>query len=318
LSGSFEQSRLFKKKTKTKNGGAREMSLDDRWQRALEDSQRVNARACDETVTVFFQGLGASRAQAAQYFGPEGIELPGGGAARMDKAPRLLYNLFPRPEIAEIGYGFDLNPLHWLMLGWTSVQNWWRGVRGDPPHFVRLNRLEMAADNNVSDCLLAVRACIAANPTRKKIVLFGTSRGAATAFLTLCRLSAAEREHIAFAVFEGMPDSADGVLLERSRFPRAMSALFYGLSAQPRLARSPIVATLDYPDDVPALFVTSKTDDVVPPQCTERVIRVLQRRGINLRHVELERSRHSMMATSDPLDQTTYHLEMSLMYQTCL
>ena len=286
------------------------------WESTLRETQAFDEFASDSVATVFFQGLGASRAQAAHYVGPEGVEIPDGRWRRASvwNAPRLLYNLHPYPELPEVGYGIDANPLHWPMLGATIGMNWWRGVRGAPAHYVRIGRVEMAGRENVATHLAATRACVEANP-KKKIVLFGTSRGAATTFISLCQMEQELRDRIAFAVLEGVPDSVHGVLQARAYLPDLVESAFYRRSGHGLFVPSPLDCAGDYPTELPTLFVTSKVDTRVPPECTARLMDMIRMRGARYEHLELKRAGHSSCATHNPEDQLAYHATLRKMYR---
>lgn len=284
------------------------------WAEVLRETQAVDERARAATVAIYFQGLGAPRAQAAHVVGPEGVRLPDGASvASVWNAPRLLYNLHPYPELEEIGYGWDANPLHWLMRGANSIANSWRGVVGAPAHYVNVGSLGMANPRNVLEGVRVVRECLAARD--ENIVLFGTSRGAATAFACLRYMKPEHRERVAFAILEGIPDSIEGVLRARSLFPRATFAAFKLFADHSPLMPSPLRIADESLGDVPLLFVTSKVDATVPPKCSEAVMDALRARDAKFEHLELKKSGHSTMATGDPEDQLAYHRAVSRMYR---
>jgi dienelactone hydrolase len=273
------------------------------WTDALTKTQKDEPRLRERVVTVAFQGFGASRAQIAKYAGAGGLKLPGGaGRVTIAWAPLLLYNIYDHPELAEVGYGFTVNPLHWLTMLATSLKHSWDGAVGAPAHYLRFLSMEMAGETNVRHFLAAVRACVIDNPD-KKIVLFGTSRGAATVFVGLARMPKELRERVAFAVLEGIPDSTDHVLEARSPFPNLSKALVRLLGLK---TGSPLEVAGNYPRDVPTVFVTSAADKRVPSECSLRVIRALEERGLKPMHLELQNADHSSYSVHNPRDQMSY------------
>ena len=269
----------------------------------------------DDIATVFCQGNGASRAQAAKYAGPEGLTVRV-DSVRTDhvsiaNAPRLLWNLYPWADLDDIGYGFSWNPVHWismcmhaavLRLGYNL-----EGMRTLP--YNKPGALNVAGPRDVSQYLLAVRQCIEQNPT-KRIVLFGTSRGASTVLIAMRHLTDEDRKHVALALVEGPFDTIKHVT--DCRFGRAAPLVrwamrTFGLYRESQESPLDAVKHTRFPLDIPLGFIRSEVDDIVPAECTRPLITALWTRN----HTALEtrvlaRSHHSRMSVDDAQDQEQY------------
>lgn len=271
----------------------------------------------NDIVTVFCQGNGASRAQASKYAGIYGLDI------RLDEAgeitdrvyiansPRLLWNLYAWPDLDDIGYGFSWNPVHWisacmhdlvLIMGYNL-----RGMYVLPHN--RPTYLNVAGHQDVTQYLSAVSQCIVRNPT-KRLVLFGTSRGASTVLVALCHLSDAERKHIALVLVEGPFDTVTHVT--DWQFGRVAPLVRWAMKTF-TLYRESQDSPLDairharFPMEIPLGFIRSAVDNVVPVECTQPLITGLKARGHTMLHeLVLKRSHHSRMSIDDAEDQESY------------
>lgn len=269
-------------------------------------------------VTVFCQGNGASRAQGTKYAGPGGmiVRLDDSPNYRLDhvyieNSPRLLYNLYAWPDLDDIGYGVSWNPVHWISaLAHDVVLKMGYNLRGmhSRPHN-RPTYLNVAGERDVAQYLDAVRQCIATEPTRR-IVLFGTSRGASTVLLAMRHLSTEEKSHIALALVEGPFDTIQHVT--DWRFGRAAPLVrwamrTFALYREDQASPLEALRHAEFPLDIPLAFIRSKVDTVVPEECTRPLLIALKARNHPALHeLVLERSHHSRMSLDDARDQESY------------
>ena len=274
-------------------------------------------------VTVYFQGNRAPRTQAAKYAGKQGLDVyvSNGQVEHVfnPDAPQLLHNLFLYPELNDVEYGFSYNPLHWCSKVAHQVCHWYFNLYGTAcvPH-TSWSLMNIAGPEDVVQCLNAIKACIKHHPD-KRIVLFGTSRGAATILLTLPRLDEQERSHIAFVVAEAPFASVSSLAYEYSeRLAPHFLTFLEKTSRFQREQPSPLEAVTSeaFPLHIPLLFVTSEADTTVPVSNTMQLIEVLkERKHESLSHLKLQYSHHSLMSLQDKRDQDAYFDEMQRLYR---
>jgi hypothetical protein len=276
----------------------------------------------DAIVTVFCQGNQQGRSQAAKYAGPLGLHVKVGedkyDHVRLPTSPELLHNLYVWDELADIGYGFTYNPLHWLLKAKQYATLWYYGIEGSSVPHNYWTELNVAGDEDVAQYVSAVRHCVEDHPT-KKLVLFGTSRGASTVLIALSYLTEEERRHVGLAIVEGPFDSVESVLTA-SYGPTIAGNFLYALPllTKYRAAQlSPLMAVSseDFPLDIPLAFILSQVDTTVPPQCTRALVERLEARHHTALHtLELERSHHSMMSLQDEEDRARYERFVNGLY----
>lgn len=283
----------------------------------------------DNVVTVFFQGNQASRVQATKYCGKEGLDIyvSHGNIEHVynPDSPRLLYNLFRYPELNDVAYGWSWNPWHWFFMVLHWLRQWQFNIYGTSctPHN-KYSFMNVGGPEDVAQCVLAIKLCIAKHAD-KQIVLFGTSRGAATVLLALPRLSTEELSHIKLVIAEAPFASVSSVLYETMPFAQTTVPLFISLleyfTQYRRDQHSPLeaVASKQFPLDMPLVFVTSDIDTTVPVANTKQLITVLQQRNHQaLHHIPLKHSHHSWMSLHNEEDKTFYDVELHRLYRKYL
>lgn len=278
----------------------------------------------DHIVSIFFQGHNASRLQATKYAGKEGlnIHVSNGQVEHVfnPDAPRLLYNLFTYPELNDLQYGWSWHPVHWISMLFHWFIQCYLNIYGTScvPHNL-WSRVNVAGEEDVAQCLLAIKACIRENP-QKAIVLFGASRGGATVLVTLPHLSKEELSHIKLVIVEAPFASVPSLLYDvwpTRIVPFILRVLAY--FTQYRTSQvSPLeaVANPSFPLATPLVFVTSETDKVVPLRNTQQLLTVLKERGhSSLHHIALKHSSHSFMSIGDASDVQLYERELHALYR---
>jgi hypothetical protein len=269
-------------------------------------------------VTVYCQGNGASRVQAAKYTGLQGVRIRIPKVEQEDHvyipslSTQLLYNVHVYDDLSDIAYGYSLNPFHWLSklfhYGVTRYFNM-HGVNHIPHNYI--THSNVGGFHDVKDYLMGVSSCIQSSHPTSKIVLFGTSRGASTVISSLTSLTVSERQRIALVIVEAPFDNVPSIV--RTRFgPNIGSFLLNVLEKFGRYKPgqfSPLQAVLhpDFPLEIPIAFVTSKVDSIVPCEHTMVLHDALQKRNhSHLYHLELEHSSHNGMSLDNPSDIKAY------------
>jgi len=275
----------------------------------------------DSIVTLFFQGNMAARNQGAKYTGPNGIKVlykPTNTVytSRIPNAPLLFYNPYLYDELKEIVYGMPWNPLFFPNYLISFVIQWYFNIIGSPAHHVDLFRLNVGGPADVSQHQTALKNCIHDNPG-KKIVLFGTSRGAATTFVSVSLLPPELRSKICLVVVEAPFDTVPNVLEKTAYVPAALQLfLLTHLCQYSPSQLTPLDAADNFPLDIPIAFITSEVDSTVPYQCTKNVIRKLKNRNHkNIHHLKLKKSGHSTMSLHNEEDVNNYKIFMNDLYE---
>ena len=266
-------------------------------------------------VTVYCQGNGASRNQATKYAGPWGVDVSIGNNITehvyIRDAPLILHNIYTSDELDDIGYGFTLNPLQLLSKIKSYITILYFGIHGSSVSHSHFTEFNVAGESDRNQYIKAVRQCIADETVKDKdIVLFGTSRGASTVLVSLPFFTEEERSRIKLVLVEGPFDTVDRVV--RYQFGLfanlVLGTLSYFTKYKPdQLSPLDAVSSKDFPLDLPIGFIRSKVDNIVPPECTLRLIDTLKKRNhSSLHELELSKSHHSMMSVDDEHDKSCY------------
>lgn len=290
----------------------------------------------DDIVTFFYQGNGVSRFQAAQYTGGHPVKAEGycGSGAYHPRAPLLLHNVYEYPEIPEASFppSSIYNPLHLLSIATTSFLIAKIGVINAPGHLLSPSLMSFGGNLDLCHHQRYLRRLLSENRSKrkeekKKIVLFGPSRGASITFVSLCNLSQEELKEISLVVIEAPFDSLPSVI-EASLPPlsflkpivrRISHFVATNVCAFDFGQESPLEAAEKVSLDVPIAIITSKVDDTVPPQCTQRLIERLRQRGHQKLHLlSLDRSPHHIMSLYDEDDVRKYREFMEDLYERYL
>lgn len=271
----------------------------------------------DDIITIYFQGMQTSRSQAAKYAGSLGLHTKINHKTEhiyIPNAPLILHNIYLYDELEDTSYGYTLNPLQLIYkcLSFLKIRyfNIWQTnlQRPSVPHHYFSN-LNAGGDQDRNQFLNAIKLCIEEYPD-KKIVLFGTSRGAATVLASLPFLTEVERIHIKLVLVEAPFDTLPNIL--KYQFGRLSSLPLYLLEKFGKYRPgqfSPLDSVSDdkFPLDLPIGFITSEVDNVVPKVHTTKLINKLKERNHTKLHLlELQNSGHSSMSVGDSTDQKLY------------
>lgn len=270
----------------------------------------------ENITTLFFQGNGGSRFQGLQYTGPEGLSVISDGVELHGKspgAPRMLHNLFTYEELDEVTYESSWNPMFLGMRVVTSLRNIWVASTA-PPHYVNPKDVSIGGDRDVAHFVTNCEKMIRSFPDKHSVV-FGCSRGAATVIVGVASLTEKLQKGLSLVIAEAPFDSITSVMEESAWFPKTeIWGLKYFTSYSDDQI-SPLEAIENFPLDVPIAFITSAQDKRVPPQCTNRLISALRKRGHKkVHHLHLEHSHHSVMSLQHPEDVEKYYLFLDTLY----
>jgi hypothetical protein len=288
----------------------------------------------EDVFTVFCQGHGTSRHQAAKYAGPKGLwlKLPQGGHEHISipSAPLLLHNLYAWDELEDVGYGWSWNPLHWLisLVQFLVLVVYYgvRGIRKSLPHNY-WTRDSIGGEDDVRQYVSAVEIACVSRP-EGKIVLFGCSRGASVVLASLSRLDKklfSPTGPIKLAIVEAPFASVSSVLPKQKGawFPpwlKEWAAETFARYNRQQWSPEMSVQCQDFPLQLPLAFITSNVDKIVPKEETLYLMELLRKKGHQqIRHCELEKSHHSEMPISScKKDREKYHNFLSELYREIL
>lgn len=274
--------------------------------------------------TIFFQGHGASRHQAAKYAGPDGVFIHSQGGVTIDhvRIPHslpLLRNLYTYDDLDEIAYAPTWNPLYWLMqLVHYLVLTRWYGMEGmTRPPYNYWTRDSVGGREDVDQLVAAVGACMRAHPG-EPIVLFGCSRGAATVLSALPLLNKLglchpERGPVRLALVEAPFVDVTTALNERWPWLSQLGLVPLMEWVLEKLTRyrhaqvSPLRAVHNgaFPSTLPIGFIASEADTIVPLGQTAWLAAELgnqrkkEKNPGSIDRLRLKRASHADMPLSD-------------------
>ena len=146
--------------------------------------------------------------------------------------------------------------------------------------------------------------------TNKKIIIYGTSRGA---LAVLKFLSKGIPLEVAGIILEGCPSTLEDLIGQAQWMHSSQIWLFKNLWSK-FTSYSAAEDNLDFLKEYaththrpPILFVTSKMDTVVPTVCTEKVYKLLKQHYSNIKIVSLERATHTDYVTNNTEDSERYY-----------
>lgn len=277
-------------------------------------------------TTLFSQGLLSPRSQGAKY-SKAGMVVDGDRHVTYPGANDIVHNLVDYPELRHVGYEWCFNPLYILMQVLTYLRTLYFWSIGETAHHVYVSLIDIAGPMEVAEHAEAWRtynweldvAASHGGPHRNRLVLFGTSRGAATTFTSVAISTAWERRHLRLVVLEAPFDTVEHAL--QHQLGNDVASLVYNNVVKQytnfsETYLSPARAAWRFPLDVPVAFVTSDQDAVVHPNQTKYMIDILRtRQHPNVHHLQLRESAHHAMSLGDGEDQRRYVQFMAEMHE---
>ncbi len=226
-------------------------------------------KSLDESIcTVFHPGVGANFAQAEWYIGHG-----------------LLHNVHINAHEPQESVYSSVDTL------WNGVKNvlaiadddapprpmlkWWRvSLAGAPDVQMFLKNFREAKEIHSHD------------HQKKKFVLFGVSRGAATILMAIPEMTEEERALIALVLLESPFDSGLEVL--RKNYPWTWPFVCAAMNTCGSFRcrqKTPLQAVAEFPLTIPIAFISSFGDQMVPLPRTATLVDALRKRGHEEVHV---------------------------------
>ena len=297
---------------------------------------------CD---TIFYQGMISSQVQLLKYVGPQKIRATTGEmmwcTGRNALRPiNVIYKIYIGKEIADVNlqpfstYTAMLNPISWLgaAVSWASNRlNGFKFLPAENPtpksvvfHAPVLSEISVGQQTDIESHVKKYQRWLQKEDKTDGLILYGVSRGTAATF---CAFAEKKYPEVKLVILEGAIDSIANVLSVRTR--RCCSSEFLagkllglinsGLSfftAYNPDGLSPLGCVTEYPENVPTVFITSKSDAEVPCENTERIARALAERGRNEVYLlKLDHSSHPNYMFDDKDDRDKYEAFVHAVYQ---
>ncbi len=264
-------------------------------------------------VTLYFQGLGATRQQVQMFTNESHIVLdqdvdavgaPGAMCYQYPEAPthpHILRNIFPQRELPCIQYDYPwyrwVTSPHRLK---TSLFNA-LGYTYERTYICAPATASMAGAEDVRESHRAIHGALRAG--HEKLVLAGFSRGASATFTSMAQLVESARLHVRLVLLFAPFDSLDTLFQDRAwPWPLLAPALWlyrwaFTCDLQTPHFLTPLQAAAQFPLDTPVAFIVSEHDTAVPPVSTNRLIDALKDRGHpNLHVLRLKHETHATLA----------------------
>jgi len=157
---------------------------------------------------------------------------------------------------------------------------------------------------------------------KKPLILYGSSRGAST-IITWYSTNKDNRQVtglIDAIVLEGCPTSIDDIYeYEPNWVNFCRKLLLSSFTQYSNTGVKPIDCVLDLPTDIPIYFIASVKDEVVPYECTEKMVKLLRDHNYtNVRLITLKEAPHSGYMTHNSEDRLAYYSALQELYKYVL
>lgn len=242
-----------------------------------------------DVVSMFFAGNAADARQAMHPYG------------LFPNSARVLHN-------PAQGVLIDHEPADIIPTPLGRVYAWWR--------------INLGQEDDVTLALRHTRSVLASNPG-KRLVLFGSSRGAAVLIQVAARLTPAEIARIPMIICEAPFTTVDNVIETRfADHPVIQAAVRAALSTFTRYRPensdrwSPTTAARSFPHkELPIVLVRSRVDTVVVPALTTQIGSLLRIAGVRSVHeIVLNVSDHSSFTSANDADRRIYVDALNALY----
>jgi hypothetical protein len=313
----------------------------------MTDTDVLTGEVCN---TLFFQGNGSSQTQLNKYTGGRKTEATTGEfmwCTGRNNLPALnvIYHPFIGKEIADVNLKpFDgplsfINPIKVLGSVITWKQNKLNGFQFSQPnppndesvafHSLNLSKWSVGQETDIKSHDKKYKSWLKDKDKTEGLILWGVSRGTAATF---CALAENQYENIRLVVLEGAIDSvaevipkrADNLFKNKTASKYALNAVNYGLNFfyKQNITKyhadgpSPLSNVKDFPKNVPVVFITSKMDQIVPPENTRNIAQALANNETNdVYLLELDKSSHPNYMFDDKNDHDRYEQFIHAIYE---
>lgn len=317
-------------------------------QKALFEQVKLSQQTMIDPVdTLFFQGINSSQTQILKYTGTREVSATTGENMHSKGRNGLLplsiiyapYLSPENPDIALFGLAlFSPKNLFQLPLNVTSLfisffsniyygcqfSGTHRTTESVKAHTVKLFEISVGQDADIAAHKAKYDDWKRKNPIRKKLILFGVSRGTAATF---CAYTKHQYPEVKLVVLEGAIDSIPDVFRNRAaRYTHSRTMQNFAVGAVNKALSiftkfkpdgiSPIACVDQYPENVPTVFITSKIDNEVPCENTKRIAQALANRGKNEVYLlVLENSSHPAYMYDNESDRNKYEAFIHAIYE---
>ncbi|MBA3661072.1 MAG: hypothetical protein H0W64_05070 [Gammaproteobacteria bacterium] len=318
--------------------------MDARQQTANVDE--VNGEVCD---VLFYQGNGSSQTQVLNYIGDRQIVATTGelmwSTGRNAFAPlNVIYRVHIGVEIADVNlhpfdsYAAFFNPIKIVSAGLTWAINCFAGYQFYAPqptiesvkfHTPIFSQVSIGQETDMQSHRKKYDSWVEKKDKTAGLILWGVSRGTAATF---CAYAKEHYPPVRLVVLEGAIDSVSEVLPRRvanvfksEYMTRQVTAALnlgfrffnrWNLIQYSPDGPSPLKSVGNFPEGTPVVFITSKTDAVVPCVNTERIAQALANQGKNeVFLLKLERSSHPRYMYDNQEDRDNYEAFIHAIYK---
>lgn len=293
--------------------------------------------------TVYYQGVNASQSQVSKYTGARGFRATTGEHVVCRRGFDVIENAFIGKELDEVQLKrvsakkhaqvkeFFRHPIRVIEQCFNTIaENKAYGITIDETpedleytvsaHTIRIGRMSMGQSRDIAEHKTRYDLCLEQYPD-SDIILFGVSRGAATTF-NASACNKYDMSKVKLVVLEGCFDSVSSaahnsrLFLGWKKLEKKFIEKLSSLTQFKDEGISPIKLIVDFPEQVPVIFVTSKKDIIVPMASVLNLVQGLQERGKNPVYLlVLEHSTHPKYMMDDKKDTANYRDCLHALYK---
>jgi hypothetical protein len=308
----------------------------------------VDPSTGDVCNTLYFQGNGASQTQLNKYTGGRKTKATTGelmwstGRNNLPPLDVIYYPVIGESDIADVdlapfnNFFSVLNPIKVVPALITANQNQSDGVHVSGvdsvnghtvmSHAIHLSEYSLGQSSDIVSLYEKYKYWLNLQGEDKKegLIVWGASRGT---LAILCALSNPEYKNdyknVRLVVLEGAVDSIPNVLPKR--FGRATPVVTHALKFFHKHGfikydhdngPSPLSTVQNFPANIPVVFITSKSDTIVPPENTRHIAWELAKQNKNdVFLLELEHSTHPYYMYDNKEDHERYEQFIHAVYE---
>lgn len=281
-------------------------------------------RVQDQITFIFSPGTGCYYPQLSKYCNHVEFNSP----FNSDKLVKLQhprccpvigsdYYIVQYPEI-DVETPF-VSPVHYMFIRHLSL---WQGKYTPHPlycNFVRMTRFNLSQDDDIEALNKCYEKCMKEKKNGKPLVMYGSSRGAST-MITWYSKYKNTIKGIDALVLEGCPSSIDDICDYSPNWVNlCRKALLSSFTQYSDIGIKPVDCLLDLPKNIPIYFIASVKDEIVPYECSEKMVKILRDNGYsNIRLITLKEAPHSGYITHNSEDRCVYHDALQELYKQLL
>lgn len=335
----MSSSREILSETKTLNSSSLQSNL-----LCLETKEANKINSPKKVFTLFYQGNSNSQVQVMKYIGNQEFKATTGEILRCEgrknlKPLNVIFKPYIGKEIADVnlslfnGVSSYLSPTNLLDACWSLGSAWLNGIKfvstssyGKPTvryYGINRNKSSIGQETDINSFAEKYQQWEKEFPKEDDLIVYSVSRGTAATF---CAIAKNKYPKIKLAIFEGAIDSVENVKDSVvNKFPSCMQSTvrFFGncyfkkrYQAYSDKGPSPLSEVDNFPENLPAVFITSEADEVVPCKSTIRIAEALAARGKNPVYLlKLRKSDHANYMYHNEIDRRTYECFIHAIYK---